>query len=46
MPILRDITIDVQRIPQTQDKELMAYEYIGMFIHSHLAAARLELGAA
>lgn len=46
MPILRDVTIDVQRIPQTQDKELLAYEYIGMFIHSHLAVARLELGAA
>jgi hypothetical protein len=46
MPILRDVTIDVQRIPQTQDKELLAYEYIGMYIHSHLAIARLELGAA
>jgi hypothetical protein len=45
MPILRDVTIDVQRIPQTQDKELLAYEYIGMFIHSHLSVARLELGA-
>jgi hypothetical protein len=44
MPILRDITIDVQRIPQTQDKEIVAYEYIGMFIHSHLAVSRLELG--
>lgn len=46
MPILRDVTIDVQRIPQTQDKEIVAYEYIGMFIHSHLAIARLELGVA
>lgn len=46
MPILRDVTVDVQRIPQTQDKELMAYEYIGMFIHSHLAIGRLELGVA
>ncbi|PGQ88303.1 hypothetical protein [Priestia megaterium] len=45
MPILRDVTIDVQRIPQTQDKEILAYEYIGMFIHSHLAIGRLELGA-
>lgn len=46
MPILRDVTIDVQRIPQTQDKELLAYEYIGMFLHSHLAIGRLELGKA
>lgn len=45
MPILRDVTIDVQRIPQTQDKELLAYEYIGMYLHSHLAIGRLELGA-
>lgn len=44
MPILRDVTIDVQRIPQTQDKEVMAFEYIGMFVHSHLAVARLEFG--
>lgn len=44
MPILRDVTIDVQRIPQTQDKEIVAYEYLGMFIHSHLTVARLELG--
>lgn len=43
MPILRDITLDVQRIPETQDKEVLAYEYIGMFIHSHKAVARLEL---
>jgi hypothetical protein len=46
MPILRDITIDVQRIPQTQDKEIYCYEYIGMFIHSHMCVARLELGTA
>jgi hypothetical protein len=45
MPILRDVTIDVQRIPQTQDKELLAYEYIGMYIHSHLAVSRLELAS-
>lgn len=44
MPILRDITVDVQRIPQTQDKEILCYEYVGMFIHSHLAIGRLELG--
>lgn len=44
MPILRDITLDMQRIPQTQDKEVLAYEYIGLFIHSHLAVARLDLG--
>lgn len=43
MPILRDITIDVQRLPETQDKEVIAYEYIGMFIHSHKAVARLNL---
>lgn len=43
MPILRDITLDVQRIPETQDKEVIAYEYIGMFIHSHKAVARLDL---
>lgn len=43
MPILRDITIDVQRIPETQDKEVIAYEYIGMFVHSHKAVARLTL---
>jgi hypothetical protein len=46
MPILRDITIDVQRLPEKQEKEIIAYEYIGMFIHSHLAIARLELGVA
>lgn len=46
MPILRDITIDVQRIPQTQDKEILCYEYIGMYIHSCLAVARLQLGVA
>lgn len=44
MPILRDITLDMQRIPQTQDKEVLAYEYIGLFIHSHLAVGRLDLG--
>lgn len=44
MPILRDVTIDVQRVPQTQDKEIVAYEYIGLYIHSHLAIVRLELG--
>lgn len=44
MPILRDITLDMQRIPQTQDKEVLAYEYIGLFVHSHLAVARLDLG--
>lgn len=43
MPILRDITLDVQRIPETQDKEVIAYQYIGMFIHSHKAVARLKL---
>lgn len=42
MPILRDITIDVSRIPETQDKEILAYEYIGMFIHSHKAVVRLD----
>jgi hypothetical protein len=46
MPILRDVTIDVQRVPQTQDKEIVAYEYIGLYIHSHLAIVRLELGKA
>jgi hypothetical protein len=46
MPILRDVTIDVQRIPQTKDKEIYAYEFLGMFLHSHLAIARLELGKA
>jgi len=44
MPILRDITIDVNRIPETQDKEVLAFEYIGLFIHSHKAVARLEMG--
>jgi hypothetical protein len=44
MPILRDITIDVQRIPETQDKEILAYEYIGMFIHSHKTVVRLKIG--
>lgn len=44
MPILRDITIDVQRIAETQDKEILAYEYIGMFIHSHKAIVRLQMG--
>jgi hypothetical protein len=44
MPVLRDITIEVQRIPQTQDKEIMAYEYIGMFIHDMRVVARLDLG--
>lgn len=43
MPILRDITLDVNRIPETQDKEVIAYEYIGMFIHSHKAVTRLDL---
>lgn len=46
MPILRDITLDVQRIPETYDKEVLAYEYIGMFVHSHKAVARLELQTA
>lgn len=46
MPILRDITIDVQRIPQTQDKEIMCYEYIGMYIHDAKTICRLELGVA
>lgn len=43
MPILRDVTLEVQKIPETQDKEVIAYEYIGMFIHSHKAVARLKL---
>lgn len=45
MPILRDVTMDVQRIPETKDKEVLAYEFIGMFIHDAKAVARLELGA-
>lgn len=45
MPILRDVTIDTQRVPETQDREVMAYEFIGLFIHSHLVVARLDLGA-
>ena len=45
MPILRDITTEVQKLPEKQEKEVIAYEIIGMFIHSHLAVARLELGA-
>jgi hypothetical protein len=44
MPVLRDITIEVQRIPQTQDKEIMAYEYIGMFVHDMRVVARVDLG--
>lgn len=46
MPILRDITLDVQRIPETYDKEVLAYEYIGMFVHSHKAVSRLTLQTA
>lgn len=46
MPILRDVTLEVNKIPQTQDKEIMAYEYLGMFIHSHLTIARLKLKSA
>ena len=45
MPILRDVTIDTQRVPETQDREVIAFEYIGLFIHSHLVAVRLDLGA-
>lgn len=45
MPILRDVTIDTQRVPETQDREVMAFEYIGLFIHSHLVVARLDMGA-
>lgn len=45
MPVLRDITIDVQRVPQTQDKEVEAFEYIGMFIHDARCVARLKMGA-
>lgn len=45
MPILRDVTIDTQRVPETQDREVIAYEYIGLFIHSHLVAVRLDLAA-
>lgn len=44
MPILRDVTIDVQRIPQTQDKEILCYEYIGMYIHDAKTIGRLQLG--
>jgi hypothetical protein len=44
MPILRDITIDVQRIPETQDKEILAYEYIGMYIHDARCIVRLTMG--
>ena len=45
MPVLRDITIEINKLPEKREKEIMAYEYIGMFIHSHLAVGRLELGA-
>ena len=44
MPVLRDVTIDVQRIAETQDKEILAYEYIGMYIHSHKSIVRLQMG--
>lgn len=43
MPILRDLTIDSQRHPETKDREVFAYQHIGMFIHSHLVVARLDL---
>lgn len=43
MPILRDVTLEVNKIPETFDKEVLAYEHIGMFIHSHKAIARLTL---
>ena len=42
MPILRDITIKVDEIPSTLDKEIFAYEFLGMFINSHKAVARLD----
>lgn len=45
MPILRDVTTAVDTDISDQSKSLVAYEYIGMYIHSHLAVARLELGA-
>lgn len=44
MPILRDLTIDNQRNPETYDREVMAFQHVGMFIHSHLVVARLDLG--
>jgi hypothetical protein len=44
MPVLRDVTIEVQRVPQTQDKEIMAFEYIGMFIHDMRVVSRVDLG--
>jgi hypothetical protein len=43
MPILRDITIDVQRIPETLDKEVMAYEFIGMYIHDARCIVRMTM---
>lgn len=43
MPVLRDITIKVSEIIETTDKEVLAFEYIGMYIHSHKAVARLTL---
>lgn len=43
MPILRDLTIDNQRNPETYDREVMAFQHIGLFIHSHLVVARLDL---
>ena len=44
MPVLRDVTIEINKLPEKREKEIMAYEYVGMFIHSHLAIGRLELG--
>lgn len=42
MPILRDVTIKINEIPETNDREIFAFEYVGLFIHSHLAVVRLE----
>lgn len=46
MPILRDVTLDAQRVPETREREVMAYETLGLFVHSHKCVARLDLGAA
>lgn len=41
MPILRDVTVRVHTKPETDDKGISAFEYVGMFIHSHNTIAKL-----
>lgn len=44
MPILKDLTIRLTETPNKLEKGLFMYEFLGLYIASHKAIAKLKLG--